>query len=65
MSGGEAEAGAKGGNVIVGTGGFVFGGDADNGPEGGGDGRDGDGDGDGRLVKLGGYFSKHSLSYRA
>ena len=32
MSGGEAEARAKGGNAVVVTGGSVFGGDADGGP---------------------------------
>ena len=31
MSGGEAEVGAKGGNKMVGTGGFLFGGDVDGG----------------------------------
>ena len=35
MSGGEAEARAKGGNAVLGTGGSVFGGDADGIPGGG------------------------------
>ena len=34
MSGGEAEAGAKGGNTMTGTGGFVFRGNANGGPGG-------------------------------
>ena len=38
MSGGETEARGKGGNAVVGTGGFVFLGDADSGPGGGVDG---------------------------
>ena len=56
MSGGEAEARAKSGNVVVGTEGSGSGGDADGGPggradRGGGYGRDGERDYDGRLVK--------------
>ena len=35
VSGGEAEARAKGGNAVLGTGGSVFGGDADGDPGGG------------------------------
>ena len=57
MSGGEAEARAKGVNAVVVTGGFGFGGYVDGGPGGGGDGgerEDGwDGDCDGGLVKWG------------
>ena len=48
---------AKGGNAVVGTGGYVFGGDADGvpggGSDGGGRGYGKDGDYDGRLVKWG------------
>ena len=69
MSGGEAEAGAKGGNAMVRTEGFLFGGDSDGGPGGRVDkgvGRDRrDGAGDGKLVKWVGYYSKHNLMYRA
>ena len=55
MSGGEAEDRAKGGNVMVVTGGFVSEGDVDGGLVGRGDvGGGGDGDYDGRLVKWGG-----------
>ena len=70
MSGGEEEAKAKGGNEMVGTGGFGFGRDTDSGLGGGSDGgvggdrRDGDGDVDGRLVKWGGYCSNHNLRDR-
>ena len=60
MSGGEAEVGAKGGNTMVVTGGFGFGGDADIKPGGGGDGWDGDYDRS--LVKWGGYCSKQQRS---
>ena len=57
-SGSKEEARTKGGNAMVGTGGFVFGGDVDSGLGGGVD-RGGGGDGqdrdcDGQLVKLGG-----------
>ena len=69
MSGGKAEARAKGGNAVVGTGGFVFIGDMNVGPGGG---ADGGGKGDGRygdcgrkIVQWGGYCSKHNLRYRA
>ena len=62
MYGSKAEAGSKGGNTMVGTGEVGFGGDADGGL-GGGDGWDGDGDR--RLVKWGGYCSKHNLMYRS
>ena len=68
MSGGESEARAKGGNVVVETGGFGFVGDADGGLGGGEDvGSGGDireGDCDRRLVKCGGYCSNHNLSDR-
>ena len=37
MSDGEAEAGSKGGNAVLVTGGFGFGGDVDGGPGGGSD----------------------------
>ena len=58
-----------GGNALVVTGRSGFGGDADGGPGGGADGGGG-GDGrdgycGGRLVKWGGYFSKHNLRDRA
>ena len=46
MSGGEAEAGAKSGNAVVGTGGSGFVGGVDGGPGGG---ADGGGGGDGRY----------------
>ena len=59
MYGSEAEARTKGGNVVVGTGGFGFGGDADGGPGGGG--YLWDGYCDGRLVKWRGYCSNHNL----
>ena len=63
MSGGEAEARTKGGNVVVGTVGFGLGGDADSCPGSGEDrGGRGDrraGDCDGQLVKWGGYCSNH------
>ena len=59
MSGGKSEAGTKGGNAMVVTGGFGFGRDSGGSPGGGSDaggGRDRqDGDSDGRLVKWGGY----------
>ena len=65
MSGGEAEARANGGNVMVGTGGFLFGGYVDGGPGGGADRGVGgdvrDGDFDRQLVKWGGYCSIHNL----
>ena len=38
VSSSKMEARGKGGNAVVGTGGFVFGGDADSGPGGGADG---------------------------
>ena len=44
VSSGKAEARAKGGNAVVGTGGLGFGGDMDGGPGGG---ADGEGGGDG------------------
>ena len=47
MSGGKSEARSKSGNVVVGIGGYEFGGDADGGPGGGSDGRGG-GDGQDR-----------------
>ena len=53
MSGVEAEAEAKGGNVMVGTGGFGFGGDVDGSLGGRVYGRDRDFEG--QLVKLGEY----------
>ena len=66
---GEAEARAKSGNAVVGTGGSGFGGDADGGP---GDRLDGGGgrdihnrNYDGQLIKWGGYCSKHNLRDRA
>ena len=69
MSGGEADTRAKGGHAMVGTGGFVFGGDAARGPGGGADRRGGgdgrDGDCEGQLVKWGGYCSKNNLRYIA
>ena len=55
MSDIEAEARSKGGNVVVGTGRFGFGGNADGGPGGGTYGWRGgyrlDGDDNGRLIK--------------
>ena len=55
MYGGEEEARSKSGNVVVGTGGSVFVGDADGGPGGGLGGGGGgdvrDGYYDGRLLK--------------
>ena len=69
MSVGEAEASTKSENAVVVTGGPGFGGDADGGPIGGADGgggRDGrDRNCNGRLIKWGGYCSKHNLRYRA
>ena len=69
MSSGKAEARAKSDNAVVVIGGYGFGGDADGGPGGGADGggrRDGrDGNCDRRLIKWGGYFSKHNLMDRA
>ena len=63
------EARAKSENVVVGTGGSEFGVDSDGGPVGGaygGGGRDGRGGNcDGRLIKWGGYCSKHNLRDRA
>ena len=65
MSGGEAEAGGKGGNAMVVTRGFGFVGDADSRPGGGADrgvGEDGwDGDCNRQLVNWGGYCSNHNL----
>ena len=65
MSVSKEEARAKGGNAVVGTGGFGFGRDLGGGPEGG---EDGGGGGyrqdkfcNGRLVKWGGYCSNHNL----
>ena len=59
----------KGGNAVVVTGGFGFGGDADGGLGGGvyrwGRGEGQYGDYDGRLVKQGGYCSNHNLRERA
>ena len=69
MSVSEAEARAKGGNEMVRTGGFGFGGDADVGPGGGGDrgvgGDERDGECDGLLVKWGGYCRNHNLRGRS
>ena len=68
MHGGKTEARDKGGNVVVRTEGFGFGGDVDSGLGGGADGgRRGEGRGgdcNGRLVKWGGYCSNHNLRYR-
>ena len=54
---------------MVGTGGFVFGGDADDGPGGGADGGGGgdgrDVDGNGQLVKWGGHCGKNNFRDRA
>ena len=69
MYDGEAKASAKGGNAVVRTGRSGFGGDADGGPGGGADGGvrgDGwDGECNRKLVKGGGYCSKHNLSDRS
>ena len=69
MSGSKTEARDKGGNAVMGTGGFGFGGDADGGLGGGADGgcrgEGQDGDYDGQLVKWGGYCSNHNLMDRA
>ena len=68
MSGGKAEARAKGRDMVMVTGGYVFGGDVDGGLGGRSDGREGgdgrDRDCNGRLVKCRGYFIKHNLMDR-
>ena len=65
MSCSKAEARDKSDNAVMGTGGYVFGGDADSGPGKGADvggGRDGRyGNCNGKLIKWGGYCSKHKL----
>ena len=69
VSGGEVEERVKGGNVVVGTGGFGFGEDKYGGPgegsDGGGGGYRQDGDCNGLLVKWGGYCSNYNLRERA
>ena len=69
VSSSKMDARGKGGNAVVVTGGFGFGGDADSGPGGGADGgvrgEGREGDYDGRLVKLGGYCRKHNFRERA
>ena len=63
------EARGKGGNAVVVTGGFRFGGDTDSGQGGGADGgvrgEVWEGDYNGRLVKWGGYCSNDNVMYRA
>ena len=65
MSGGKSEARPKSENGVVGTGGSGFGGGGDGIPvvgEDRGGGRDGwDRNCNGRLIKWGGYCSKHNL----
>ena len=69
MSGSKTEARDKGGNMVVGIGGFGFGEDVDGGPGGrsdrGGRGGGRDGDYKGQLIKWGGYCSNHNLMERA
>ena len=69
MFGGKEEARAIGVNVVVGKGGFGFGGDVDGGPVGGSYGREKgdrrDRDCNGLLGKLGRYCSKHNIRDRA
>ena len=63
MYGDKVDTRDKSDNMRVGKGGFGFGGDVDGGPGGGADVRDVKCNG--RLIKWGGYCSKHHLMDRA